>query len=136
MESCEIIHNNWMQFIEGQVIYDTPNYLVINGFKPGFQDQKEGQRFYIVPLTDEAEEMLRMASMEHNVPNLTEYWVKVGKDERKIRKALRADFIQENLEPLRNGITSVPPVGEDTIPSPDRLEECLLKHPGYYSFSD
>ncbi len=123
------------QFIPGHVVRNTPNYQVVTDYKPGMEGNPKGWRFYIVPKTDDAERMLHQAADVHNIHNFVPRQV-VDADKTVERQALRADFIEENLQPLFQGKTEKPGEGEDTIPSPDRLEDCLRDHPDHYSFSD
>jgi hypothetical protein len=122
-------------FIPGRVVRETPNYRVVTDWKPGRENQDGGERFYIEPKTKEAEQMLKMAALIHHIANFNEREVTVG-EEVVIQQCLRADYITGNLPSLLYGKTERPGKSEDTIPSPDRLEECLAKHPSYYSFVD
>ncbi len=122
-------------FSAGSIIRSTHNFRVVMGYKPGMEGQKTGERFFIEPLSDKAEKMLELAAAAHNVPNITNRPVHLD-DQVQIRKSLRADFITENLPALIAGLTEIPTEGIDTIPSPDRMEECLRDHPNHYSFSD
>lgn len=122
------------QFATNQLVKETVNYRVVTDWKPSLEDQPEGKRFYIEPKTDAAEETLIAASKAHNIPNfdkrnvLTETGVRA-------RQCLRADFSVENLGPIFFRETVVPEEGEDSVPSPDRMEECLNQ--GHdYSFED
>ncbi|OGH11389.1 MAG: hypothetical protein A3B38_01000 [Candidatus Levybacteria bacterium RIFCSPLOWO2_01_FULL_36_13] len=121
-------------FTKGAIVKETPNYRVVMDYKPGDEGKASGQRFFIEPLSDEAERMLALAALKHNVLNINYREIEVRKV-KALRKSLRADFIAENLPSLLFGVTQAPEEGADTIPSPERMEECLNSHPETYTFS-
>ncbi|EKD57511.1 MAG: hypothetical protein ACD_57C00259G0005 [uncultured bacterium] len=117
------------------MVKETANYRVIMDWKPGLEDQPEGERFYIEPKTDKAEAMLISAAMAHNIPNFDTRNV-VTKNKVRARQCLRTDFIVENLRPIFFKETIVPEEGKDSVPSPDRMEECLDLNRTEYTFED
>ncbi|MBI3887496.1 hypothetical protein HY310_00315 [Candidatus Microgenomates bacterium] len=120
-------------FAPGKMIRETAHYQVVTDWKPSLENSPTGQRFYIVPRNLAAEAILVQAASLHRVPTLTPRRIsEIGGT----LNALRADFIPENIPALLYGLTEVPPDGRDSIPSPDRLEECLKKHPDRYTFFD
>lgn len=122
-------------FEPGNVLGETANYRVVMGWKPGLEGQGDGQRFFIEPKTDAAEQMLRAAAKAHNIPNFNMRDVNVDGVVTS-RECLRADYNAVNLGPLLLGRVVVPAEGADSVPAPDRLEECLRDHPGLYTFKD
>lgn len=122
-------------FTKGAIAKETAHFRIVMDYKPGEEEKVSGQRFFIEPLTDGAEIMLAMAAIKHNVLNINFREVSNG-DIKTLRKSLRADFIAENLPSLLFGVTEKPEDGKDTIPSPDRMEQCLNSHPDTYTFSD
>jgi|SRR3989344_6249065 len=123
------------EFSPGATVRESEQYRIVMDWKPGSEKQKSGQRFFIEPKTDEAQRMLEMASKTHNIGNFNEREV-INEEGTSIRRCLRADFIIENLPSLLLGQVDIPAEGEDTIPSPDRMEECLRNHPSHYSYTD
>lgn len=119
-------------FKNGQLIRQTPNFRVVDGFKPGFEGQAEGQRWIIEPLNDNSERILAIASKRHNIyHNLTPREVTLG-SLTVTRKTLRADRTAQNMRVLMGGFVDIPIGDDDTIPSLDRMEECIgFKHPSY-----
>lgn len=123
------------EFATNRTIKETANFRVVMDWKPGLEDQPEGERFYIEPKTDEAEEMLFSAAQAHNIPNFNKRNV-VTETGIRTRLCLRADFIIENLGPIFFRETVVPEEGKGSVPSPDRMEECLEQGHKEYSFED
>lgn len=123
------------KFIPGGVVRETRNFRVVTDWKPGLENQVDGERFFIEPKTEMAEGMLQMAAEAHHISNFNIRKVTLG-DKTIEFSCLRADFIPENLLSLLRGATEIPEEGEDTIPSPDRMEECLELHPDKYTFSN
>lgn len=122
------------EFEVGRVIRETDNYRVLMGWKPGLEDQEEGKRFFIEPKTDDAQVILTSAAKAHNIDNFNVREVS-SESGTKNRRCLRADFTVENLPSLLQGKVEIPKEGEDTIPPPDRMEECIKSNAGTYSFS-
>lgn len=118
-------------FYPGCVVKETANYRVVTDWKPGLENQPDGERFFIEPKTDAGEEMLFSAAQAHNIPNFNPRTVLDSK-----RLCLRCDFSMENLGPIFFRETIVPEVGKDSVPSPDRMEECLEQGHKEYSFED
>ncbi len=123
------------EFATNRTVKETANYRVVTDWKPGLEDQPQGKRFYIEPKTDDAEEMLFSAAQAHNIPNFNKRNV-VTETGVRTRLCLRADFSVDNLGPIFFRETVFPEVGNDTIPSPDRMEECLEQGHKEYSFED
>lgn len=119
-------------FVPGRLVCEASQYRVIMGWKPGEEGEK---RFFIQPLTDEAEAMLHAAALMHRIPNFNTMPVKTEDGIRK-RECLRANFEEDNLPVLLLGEMQIPSEGEDTVPSLERMEECLRLHPNFYTFSD
>lgn len=122
-------------FETGGIFRQTSHFRIVMDFKPDMQGKKEGQRFFIEPLDPEAEEMLELAAKAHNVPNFNYREVRAG-ETTFLRKSLRADFVKEVLLPLFYDLTVIPADGNDSIPSPKRMEECMELHPNSYTFFD
>ncbi len=122
-------------FVPGKVIRETENFRVVMGWKPGLEEEAEGRRFFIEPKTDEAEKILTLAVKAHRIANINAREVANGEDIT-ARQCLRADYSEYNLLPLLLGKVIVPKEGKDSVPSPDRMEECLKLHPNEYTFSD
>lgn len=122
------------RFVSGAVVRATSYFRIVMDYKPELQGQKEGERFYIVPLTDEAERMLGLAAKEHNISNFSVRDVTTPEGSPQ-RSCLRADFSAENLPVILLGEVDIPVEGEDSIPSIERMEECLKLHPDSYTFS-
>ncbi len=123
-------------FSPGVVVRETANYRVVMDWKPGLEGQTNGGRFFIEPKTYEAQQMLFSAARAHNISNFNERDVPNPGKEIKKRSCLRADFIVENLPPLMLGEMQIPANDEDSIPPPDRMEECLKLHLMSYTFTD
>jgi hypothetical protein len=123
-------------FSPSGLVRETTNFIVMMDWKPGLEGQTNGGRFFIEPKTDEAQKMLSMAAKEHNIDNFNERGVPNPDGEIMMRQCLRADFIVENLPSLMLGVVEIPNEGEDSIPSPDRMEECLRLNPSMYTFGD
>lgn len=126
-------YGNLPEFSPGKVVRETTNYQVVTDWKPGRENDPKGQRFYVLPKTTTAEHMLQLAANLHNVHNFVARSVVIDEISTS-RQALRADFIKENVPSLFYGKTEIPSDGEDSIPSPDRLEECLRDHKDSYTF--
>lgn len=134
-------------FIPGGVVRTTNHFRVVMDYKSGFEydfgedetDKTPKKRFYIEPLSDDAQEMLGLASEMHGFSGdgFRERPVTVG-DETRERLCLRADFTVDNLPSLLLGIVEIPDPyeGRYTIPSLERMEACLKDHPDRYSFTD
>ncbi len=122
-------------FTNGTIVKETIHFRVVMGFKPGLEGQPDGARFFIEPLDDDAESMLKLAAKAHHIPNFNQREVRTL-NESKPRECLRADFIADNLPALLHGHIDIPTEGSDSVPSPDRMEACLKLHPTGYTFSD
>jgi hypothetical protein len=125
-------------FIAGKPLYISANFRVVMDYKPRTNNTIADQRFFIEPTTDEAERMLKLAAVKHNIQEnqLTVREISNSEASKKYRSSIRADFIKENLPSLLWGQIDVPKEGEDSMPSPRRMEECLTKHPREYTFQD
>lgn len=115
----------------GEIIRKTPNFQVVTDYKPGLEGKRKGERFFIEPLTPSGTQMLLSASQAHNVYNFNHRTV--GEY---VFPCLRADYIKENLPVLLKGEVQIPKPGEDTIPSPDRMDELIAQHKHIYTFAD
>lgn len=125
------------EFVPGKTILETRlgQYRVVTDFKPNTKHTELDRRFFIEPLTDDAERMLELAAGKHNIQDYQFNLRNVpGEKETKLRRCVRADFIPENLPALLAGQVVKPEQGKDSVPSPERMEACLLKHPQKYSF--
>lgn len=121
--------------VPGEVLRRTPNLQVVTDYKPGLEGQRAGERFFIEPFTSDAEAMLAKAAAVHNIYNfiIRRHPGRFGD----FTPCLRADYIPGNVDVLLKGEVKIPELGKDTIPSPDRMEECIAKNPyGAYTFSD
>lgn len=115
----------------GEIIRKTSNFQVVTDYKPGLEGKREGERFFLEPLTRNGAHMLWSASKAHNIYNINHR--RVGEY---TFPCLRADYIKPNVNVLLKGEVQIPKSEEDTIPSPDRMEECLMKRNAIYSFAD
>lgn len=122
-------------FTLGGVFRETPHFRVVMDWKPGMEGQAGGERFFIEPKDDQALAMLQLAARTHRINNFNDRRVKASEWEKEL-PSLRTDFSRENLPILLSGLVEIPKEGEDTIPSPDRMEECLGSHPEKYSFAE
>lgn len=124
------------QFALGGLVRQTRQFRVLMDWKPGLERQKGGERFFIEPLTDEAQRMLRSAADVHYIANFNVRSVESMDGVISQRECLRADFSEANLPVLLRGEVKIPKEGEDTVPSIERMEECLRLHLATYTFSD
>jgi hypothetical protein len=115
----------------GEIIRKTPNFRVVTDYKPGLENTRAGERFFLEPLTIRGIRMLFLASKAHNIYNFNHRPVKEY-----TLPCLRADYILPNVAVLLQGEVQVPRPGEDTIPSPDRMETCIAKEKYTYTFAD
>ena len=115
----------------GEIIRKTPNFQVVTDYKPGLEDKRSGERFFLEPLTRRGAAMLLIASKAHDIYNFNHRPV-----EGYVFPCLRADYIRANIPVLLKGEVQIPKLGEDTIPSPDRIEECIMKGNMIYTFAD
>ena len=125
-------------FVVEKPIFISANYRVVMGYKPGTKNTVRDQRFFIEPTTDEGEKMLMLATKKHNITsniiNAREVPNETGTT--KLRQCVRANFETGNLPSFLWGQIDIPDGSEDTMPSPRRMEECLMKHPQEYTFQD
>lgn len=56
-------------FVVGGVIRETDNFRIVMDWKPGVEEQIGGERFFIEPLTNEGQSMLRLAVQLHRIGN-------------------------------------------------------------------
>lgn len=118
------------QFVPGKVLRETKNFRVVMDWKPDEEETIGGERFFIEPKNKKAEFMLKLAALTHNLKDR-------HFNKRNEFNCLRADFKATNLPVLIKGETRIPKSPkEDTIPSPDRMEECLVRHPSRYMIDD
>jgi len=115
----------------GEVIRKTPNFQVVTDYKPGLENTRAGERFFLEPLTITGGFILFNASKAHNIYNFNHRPVGLY-----TFPCLRADYIQTNVSVLLKGEVQIPKTGEDTVPSPDRMEACLAKGGVEYTFAD
>jgi len=124
-------------FVAKKPLYISKNFQVVMDYKPFTHGTIADQRFFIEPLTDEAERMLEFAAKRHNIKQYQFNERVILEEERKTkRRCIRADFIQENLPALLWGQIDIPDGDKDSMPSPRRMEECLTEHPQKYTFQD
>lgn len=121
--------------VPGLVVYETQNFQVVTDYKPGLEGTKEGERFFIHPIREPGLRILLQASMAHNIFNfnLRPVWPHYIEGEYFVYPCLRADYIPENIPALFQGIVEIHKPGEDTIPSPDRMERCISLAPSLHS---
>ncbi|MBI4079009.1 MAG: hypothetical protein HY429_01800 [Candidatus Levybacteria bacterium] len=130
------------QFVPGRVLRETKNFRVVMDWKPGEEEKTGAERFFIEPKNKDAEFMLRLAALTHNLKDthFNQRKVLVMGEEKKTFwefGCLRADFKAANLPVLLKGKVEIPKsTNEDTIPSPDRMEDCLVLHPRRYTFNE
>lgn len=131
------------EIVSGLVVYETPHYQVVTDYKPGLEGIKEGERFFIHPIRSEGMSMLLKAAMAHNIFNfnLRPVWPHYIEGKFFVYPCLRADYIPENVPILFRGVVEIPKPGEDTIPSPNRMERCIALAPSkhsemHYTFAD
>lgn len=117
-------------FQEGQIFRQTPNFRVVDGYKPDLEGQLEGQSFIIEPLSDEGERMLLSAAVAHNIHhNIYPRTIEIlGRQA--IGLTLQVDRISDNVRVLLGGYAG------GLIPSPDRMEEILRLQRPFYTFTD
>ncbi|MBI2021718.1 hypothetical protein HYS93_02405 [Candidatus Daviesbacteria bacterium] len=120
----------------GQAIRVTPSFVVFDGYKPGLEGKAEGQRWYISPRTDAAEQMLIEAAKLHRIGQGLTQPHQVLAPISQTRTLLRTDRTSDNLRVLIGGAVDKPKEWEDAAPTPDRMEQCLSLHPDFYSFYD
>ncbi len=118
------------RFHNGKVLRQTPNFRVVDGYKPLYEGTPKAARWIIEPRNRVAEQMLAQAAEVHHIDqNLTRQPVPPYHH----RLTLRADRLPVNWRVLMGGFVDVPQEGEHSIPSPDRMEDCLMLHPEKYT---
>jgi len=138
MNEADTIHHLPV-FDNGVVVNQNEHFRVVMGYKPGKENITDGQRFYIEPLTDDGEQMLKLAIQQHHNPYkdiLTSRDVPMKSGEIKSRICVRANFDPENIPTLLLDQTIEPAAGETSMPSLKRMEECIALHPNVYTFYD
>jgi len=109
-------------------IRETPHFVILGDDKQGEPGQK---RFFIEPKDVDAVAVLGQAAIQHRSINF-EFIHKNGKTVMR----LRADRSAHNLRVLLGGFLDVPDYsveGDDTIPSPDKMEECIRQKKKNYT---
>lgn len=121
----------------GEVIRETPNFRVVTDYKPGLEGKRKGERFYIEPLSESGIATLMYAAAAHNIYNFDHRPVHgIRRDGVSVVPCLRADYIWENAVVLVRGDVRIPKKDEDSVPSPDRMEEVIAKGITIYTFQD
>jgi hypothetical protein len=109
-------------FKEGGVVKESPNFHIVMGYKANIL-VVDRERFFIVPLNDQAEVMLQSAAGLHLIP--TEYRPVAGREGDHL--VVRMDWSEENwLDIVEEDNLLIP--GEeypDTVPTIQRMEELL-----------
>lgn len=123
----------------GEIIYETLHFRIVTDYKPGLEEQRKGERFFLEPKNYKAAAILLEAATYHNIYNFNVR--RSGQPYSNVSwlPALRIDYTQENIPALFQGFTEIPEEGKDSIPSPDRLEECMKLRPAclsQYRFSE
>lgn len=126
------------KIIPGEIIRETTNYRVVTDHKPGTTRQRQDERFFIIPRTYRGVKMLLDGALRHNIFNFNLRSVQdvITPGEIDYVPCLRADYSRENLPSLLEGKVGIPQPGEDTIPPPDRMDECIGMEREVYSFSN
>lgn len=124
------------EIIPGAELLITPNYRVVTDYKPELEGERTGERFFLEPRTSQGLTMLLEAAKAHNIYNFNHRSISgVRSEGLDLIPCLRADYSAENIPALFTDVTEIPKAGEDTIPSPARMEVCLVKK-GDYTFAD
>lgn len=121
----------------GELLLRTPNLRVVTDYKPVLEGLRNGERFFIEPQTGAGLDMLRSAAKAHNIYNFNHRPVYgIRRNGVDLVPCLRADYIAENIPVLFQGVVEMPKPGEDTIPSPLRMEACITQGLHNYTFAD
>ncbi len=121
----------------GEVIRRTPNFQIVTDYKHCPENTRNGERFFIEPTSPGGLSMLLYAASAHNIYNFNHRLVFGARSGVKdIIPCLRADYIKQNVWVLLRDDVQIPQPGEDTVPSPGRMEACIAKGARQYTFND
>lgn len=116
------------EFTDNKIERASQHYMIVHGYKLGGKNEG-GKRFFIVPLDDRAEKILKSAVEVHKIPaeprNVKGKSDQSDKIKLNTRWCIRMDFSEENFRGIVCGDNLIEPGGEyhDTVPTLKRLEE-------------
>ncbi len=121
--------------VPGEVLKQSPNYQIVTNFYPAVDSSEMRPAFFIDSMTEQGMGMLGKAAVAHNYFRFVIRPTPVGSDRhRQFQPALLVEYESSSLPPLFQGRVQIPEARAFTIPSLDRMEQCIPG--GSYSFSD
>jgi hypothetical protein len=121
--------------VPSEVLKQTRNYQIVTDYYPAVGSSEMRPAFFIDPMTEKGMGVLGKAAVAHNYFRFVIRPTPVGSDRhRQFQPALLVEYESSSLPPLFQGRVEIPEAGAFTIPSPDRMEQCIPE--GNYSFSD